>query len=157
GVDLSVRDLFAVGPSSLLVACLGTAASLAIGTGAATLLMASAPIAVRAFLGAAITATSVGIAARVLKEMGASRSTEARIVLGAAVLDDVLALVVLGVISAPVGSVATASRFQSAQILGLVMKTVGFLSLAIMLGSWLTPVWFRQAARLKTNGALLTI
>ena len=70
GLDLSVRDLFAVGPSSLLVAVIGTASSLAIGTGTAAVLMPGAPIATHVFLGAAITATSVGITARVLKDMG---------------------------------------------------------------------------------------
>jgi Kef-type K+ transport system membrane component KefB len=55
------------------------------------------------FLGAAITATSVGITARVLKDLGASRSSEAQIILGAAVVDDVLALVVLGAVTGWVG------------------------------------------------------
>src|SRR6202030_3992259 len=68
GLDLSVRDLFAVGPSSLLVAVIGTASSLALGTGTAALLMRGAPTAVHVFVGAAITATSVGITARVLKD-----------------------------------------------------------------------------------------
>ncbi len=104
GLDLSVRDLFAVGPSSLLVAVIGTASSLAIGTGTAAVLMPDAPIATHVFLGAAITATSVGITARVLKDMGASRSGEAKIILGAAVVDDVLALVVLGAVTAWVGA-----------------------------------------------------
>src|SRR5581483_10202988 len=67
GLDLSVSDLVAVGPASLLVAVLGTAGSLLFGTAAATLFMPSSPMAVRMFLGAAITATSVGITARVLK------------------------------------------------------------------------------------------
>src|SRR5689334_8084745 len=100
GVDLSVRDLFAVGRSSLQVAVLGTMGSLALGTVTTRLLMPGAPLASQVFLGAAITATSVGITARVLKDMGASRGLEARIILGAAVVDDVLALVVLGVVVA---------------------------------------------------------
>src|SRR5215471_8115079 len=100
GLDLSVRDLFAVGPSSMMVAIVGTIASLVIGTGAATALMRGAPQATHVFMGAALTATSVGITARVLKDLGASRSTEARIVLGAAVVDDVLGLVVLGIVAA---------------------------------------------------------
>ena len=84
GLGLSVRDLFEVGSSSLLVALIGTAASLVIGTASAATLMPGTPTASRVFLGAAITATSVGITARVLKDMGASRSGEAKIILGAA-------------------------------------------------------------------------
>jgi Kef-type K+ transport system membrane component KefB len=154
GLDLSVRDLFAVGPSSMMVAIIGTIASLVIGTGAATALMRGAPQATHVFMGAALTATSVGITARVLKDLGASRSTEARIVLGAAVVDDVLGLVVLGIVAAAFAPGAVASAGQMA---ALVMKTIGFLVLAIVLGLWLTPVWFRRAASLRTSGALLAV
>ena len=104
GLDLSVPGLFAVGPSSLFVALLGTVSSLAIGTGTAALFMPTAPMVTDVFLGAAITATSVGITARVLMDMRASRSDEAKIILGAAVVDDVLALVVLGAVTAWVGA-----------------------------------------------------
>jgi len=154
GLDLSVRDLFAVGPSSMMVAMIGTIASLLIGTGAATALMRDAPQVAQIFVGAALTATSVGITARVLKDLGASRSTEARIVLGAAVVDDVLGLVVLGIVAASFAPGAVASADQ---IIALVMKTIGFLVLAIVLGLWLTPAWFRRAARLRTSGALLAV
>lgn len=156
GLDLSVRDLFVVGPSSLMVAAIGTLASFAAGAVAATALTPAAPQATHVFMGAALTATSVGITARVLKDMRASRSAEARIVLGAAVVDDVLGLVVLGIVVAsfasPVGSI---SRQMS--IAALVMKTVGFLVLSIVLGTRLTPSWFRHASRLRTKGALLAV
>jgi Kef-type K+ transport system membrane component KefB len=157
GLELSVRDLFAVGRSSFAVAVLGTASSLAIGMGAAALLMPDMPIATHLFLGAAITATSVGITARVLKDMGASRSTEAKIILGAAVVDDILALVILGAITAWDGSGRDAAGFSGIPILALVMKTIGFLMLTITLGMRFTPVWFRQSARLRTGGALLAV
>jgi Kef-type K+ transport system membrane component KefB len=107
------------------------------------------------FVGAAITATSVGITARVLRDMGASRSQEARIILGAAVIDDVLALVVLGVIVAWVTPGPGGPTVPAASIAALIMKTFGFLVIAIVLGTMLTPAWFRQAARLRTEGALL--
>ena len=155
GLDLSVRDLFAVGPSSLTVALIGTVSSLAVGAGAAALVMPGAPRATHIFLGAALTATSVGITARVLKDLGASRSTEARIVLGAAVVDDVLGLVVLGMVGASFAPRTGVS--PNGSLAALIMKTVGFLVLAIVLGSWLTPSWFRQAARLRTKGALLAV
>ena len=145
GLDLSVRDLFAVGPSSLLVAVIGTASSLAIGAGAAAVLMPGASTAAHVFLGAAITATSVGITARVLKDMGASRSGEAKIILGAAVADDVLALIVLGAVTAWTSAGQGAEMSRGMPIVALVMKTVGFLALAIVLGVRLTPAWFRQA------------
>jgi Kef-type K+ transport system membrane component KefB len=157
GLDLSVRGLIAVGPSSLFVAVIGTASSLALGTGTAMLLMPDAPRLVHIFLGAAITATSVGITARVLKDLKASRSDEARIVLGAAIVDDVLALVVLGAVTSWVGAGQGAAAFGGASIVALVMKTIGFLVLVIVLGLKLTPIWFRHAARLQTGGALLAL
>ena len=154
GLDLSVRDLFDIGPSSLLVAVVGTVASFAIGTGTAALLMPGASRAAHVFLGAAMTATSVGITARVLKDMGVGRSIEAQIILGAAVVDDVLALVVLGIVAASFGPSQTAAG-SALPVTALVMKTIGFLFLAIVLGAKLTPTWFGQAARLQTKGALL--
>jgi Na+:H+ antiporter len=157
GLELSVRDLFAVGASSLLVAGIGTAASLGAGTATAALLMPTASTGTHIFLGAALTATSIGITARVLKDMGASRSTEARIILGAAVVDDVLGLMVLGIVAAALAPGQGTTALHEMSIAALVMKTVGFLVLAIALGMKLTPTWFRRAARLRTKGALLAV
>jgi Kef-type K+ transport system membrane component KefB len=157
GLELSVRDLFLVGASSMLVAIVGTTASLALGTVTTALLMPAAPLAACVFLGAAITATSVGITARVLRDMHASRSDEAKIVLGAAVVDDVLALVVLGAVTVWATAGANDGGSQAMTIAALVMKTVGFLVLAVILGAKFTPGWFRTAARLRTSGALLSV
>jgi Na+:H+ antiporter len=157
GLELSVRDLFAVGASSLLVAICGTTVSFALGWTVAAQMLPAAPGSVHIFLAAAITATSVGITARVLKDLRASRSGEAKIILGAAVVDDILALVVLGLVTGGLagGTAARASEWRPAA--ALVAKTIGFLTLAIVLGVKLTPQWFRQAARLRTPGALLAL
>jgi Kef-type K+ transport system membrane component KefB len=157
GLELSVRDLFAVGASSLLVAVCGTTVSFALGWSVAAQMLPGAPGSVHIFLAAAITATSVGITARVLKDLRASRSGEAKIILGAAVVDDILALVVLGLVTGGLagGAAARASEWRPA--VALVAKTIGFLTLAIVLGVKLTPQWFRQAARLRAPGALLAL
>lgn len=155
GLGLSVGDLLDVGLSSLLVALFGTIASFAMGLTVASALLPGAAIPVRVFLGAALTATSVGITARVLKDLGASRSREARIVLGAAVVDDVLALVLLAVVTGWLGSTARGEAFRGWPVFALVAKTIGFLSVALVLGTKLAPSGFRQAARLRTPGALL--
>jgi Kef-type K+ transport system membrane component KefB len=157
GLELSVRDLFAVGLSSMLVAAIGTVSSLAAGTATAALFLPAAPLAAHVFLGAAITATSVGITARVLKDVGASRRREAKIILGAAIVDDVLALVVLGAVTAWVSTGQGATASNGASVVALVLKTVGFLVLVIVLGTRLTPTWFRYAAKLRTRGALLGV
>ena len=157
GLELRVGDLFGVGPSALLVALLGTVGSLAVGTLTAAWFMPDAPRAAQVFLGGGITATSVGISARVLRDVHASRGDAAKIILGAAVVDDVLALIVLGVLTvwATVGVSAIAG--ESRAIAALVMKTVGFLVLALILGAKLTPASFRRAARLRTRDALLAV
>ena len=154
GLGLSVRDLAAVGSSSFAVAVLGTVASVAMGFLAGRGLLPAAPVVTHVFLGAAIAATSVGITARVLRDVGASRNREARIILGAAIVDDVLALVLLGAVTAWVAP-AIQGTSPAGTIAGLVLKTIGFLILSISLGVWLTPGWFRQVARLRTPGALL--
>src|SRR6266568_2005278 len=90
GLESTVRQMLRVGPSSLLVAVLGVAAPFALGWGVGLLLVPGAGSYVHAFLGAALSATSVGITARVLQDLGRSQTPEARIILGAAVIDDVL-------------------------------------------------------------------
>jgi Kef-type K+ transport system membrane component KefB len=155
GVELTVRELFEVGASSVLVATCGTLFSFIAGSGAAFALVRDAVPAVHVFLGAAITATSVGISARVLKDIGAARRIEARIILGAAVVDDVLALVVLALVTGWLDTRGSPQSYSFVAVLALVAKTVGFLMVAIVLGVHLTPRWFREAARLRTPGALL--
>jgi Kef-type K+ transport system membrane component KefB len=155
GVELSVRELFRVGRSSLLVAFIGTISSIAIGTATSALLMPGASFASQIFLGAALAATSVGISARVLKDMGAFSRNEARIILAAAVADDIFALVVLGTVPvwAAKGQIGAGPGVVTA--IALIMQTAGFLALAILIGMKLTPTWFRRLANLQIKGALL--
>lgn len=155
GVELSVRDLFSVGASSLLVATIGTVSSIVIGTLMAVLLLPGAAMASQLFLGAAITATSVGITARVLADLGASRRREASVILGAAVVDDILGLVVLGTVTVWASGGQGGPSAEGGTIVALLMKTAGFLTLALLLGAKLTPAWFRRAAGLRIKGALL--
>ena len=84
GLEATVRDMIKVGLPSLLVAVLGVATPFALGWGVGALLLPGESVYVHAFLGATLTATSVGITARVLKDLGKSQSREARVVLGAA-------------------------------------------------------------------------
>ena len=101
-----------VGLTSLLVAVLGVVLPFAFGWGVGAWLLPEASPYVHAFLGATLTATSVGITARVLKDLGASRTQEARIILGAAVIDDVLGLIILGVVSGAITAAAQGAPFS---------------------------------------------
>jgi Kef-type K+ transport system membrane component KefB len=107
GLESTVGQMLRVGASALLVATLGVAAPFALGWGVGAWLLPEQGSYVHALLGATLTATSVGITARVLKDLGRSQSNEARIVLGAAVIDDVRGLVILAVVT---GVITAADR-----------------------------------------------
>jgi Kef-type K+ transport system membrane component KefB len=157
GLESTVRDLLGVGPSAARVALLGTVATFAVGFGFAHIAAPSAGLVAQVFLGAAITATSVGITARVFKDIGQTRSDEARTILGAAVLDDVLGLVVLALVT---GWITDRQKGQSTSALSLawlLAKTLGLLAAAVAVGVRVTPRIFGAASRLRTPGALLAV
>jgi Kef-type K+ transport system membrane component KefB len=156
GLESTVRDVLRVGVASARVALVGSLGTLACGWIAARLVMPSASSLAQVFIAAAMTATSIGISARVLKDAGASRTREARTILGAAVLDDILGLVILALVS----STAVNARSGSVHLEGvawLVVKTLAFLAAALAAGVKLSPWVFRTTARLRTEGALLAV
>jgi Kef-type K+ transport system membrane component KefB len=106
GIESTVGQMLKVGLTSLLVAVLGVVVPFALGWGVSAWLLPGASPYVHAFIGATLCATSVGITARVFQDLGASRTQEARIILGAAVIDDVLGLVILGAVSGAIGAAA---------------------------------------------------
>src|SRR3954463_11869390 len=155
GLESTVREMFKVGWPSLLVAVLGVAAPFALGWGVSAWLLPEKGPYVHAFIGATLTATSVGITARVLQDLGRSRSPEARVILGAAVIDDVLGLVILAVVS---GIITSADRGEpmSYGAIGVILGTaLAFLFTALALGVALSRRIFGLAARLRGSGVLL--
>lgn len=157
GLESTVAQMLGVGASAFVVAVLGVAAPFALGWGVGAWLLPQASPYVHVFLGATLTATSVGITARVLKDLGRSQSSESRVILGAAVIDDVLGLVVLAVVT---GSITAADRGGSlsyAAIALILVKAAGFLIGSLVLGVYLTPALFRLASRLRPVGVLLAL
>jgi Kef-type K+ transport system membrane component KefB len=110
---------------------------------------------VHAFLGATLTATSVGITARVLKDLGRSQSKEARIILGAAVIDDVLGLVILAVVTGVILAADRGGSLAAGDIALTLVKAVGFLVGSLLLGVLLSRRLFSLASRLRSSGVLL--
>jgi len=104
GMESSVEELVGVGPRALVVAVIGIVAPFALGYLTTSLLLPAAPVAVHLFVGATLSATSVGITARVFQDLRRLQSAEAKLILSAAVIDDVLGLIVLAVVA---GVVAT--------------------------------------------------
>jgi Kef-type K+ transport system membrane component KefB len=155
GLESTVREMFKVGWPSLLVAVIGVAVPFALGWLVSAWLLPDRSEYVHAFLGAALTATSVGITARVLQDLGRSRSREARVILGAAVIDDVLGLVILAIVSGVITS-ANRGETMSYSAIGVVFGTaVAFLFSALALGVMLSRRIFGLASRLRGSGVLL--
>jgi Kef-type K+ transport system membrane component KefB len=157
GLESTVSQMLRVGLSSLLVATFGVIAPFALGWGVSAWLLPAASELVHAFIGATLSATSVGITARVLQDLGRSQSTEARIILGAAVIDDVLGLVILAVVSGIIMAADRGSSLSYVSVGFILGKATAFLAGSLVLGVFLTPRLFHYASRLRARGVLLAV
>ncbi|MEK6767607.1 MAG: cation:proton antiporter [Gemmatimonadota bacterium] len=155
GLESTVAQMMKVGLSSLLVATLGVAAPFALGWGVGAWLLPDHSAYVHAFLGATLTATSVGITARVLQDLGRSQSTEARIILGAAVIDDVLGLVILAVVTGVIAAADAGGAMGFGEVGAIVGKAAVFLFGSLALGLVVSPRLFSVASLLRARGVLL--
>jgi len=155
GLESTVRDMMKVGLPSLLVAVLGVVTPFALGWGVGALLLPDHSAYVHAFLGATLTATSVGITARVLQDLGRSTTAEAKIILGAAVIDDVLGLVILAVVGGVIAAADAGGTFSPSQVAVVLGKAALFLFGALGLGVKLSPRLFGLGSRLRGRGVLL--
>lgn len=151
GLESNLHEMRKVGIASLVVAVLGVVAPMGLGWFASRWLLPESSWHVHLFVGATLCATSVGITARVLKDLGKTDTAEAKIILGAAVIDDVLGLIVLAVVQAIIVQ-GTASPMEVIIIIG---KALGFLGGAVLLGEWLSPRLFGIAAKLRVRGMLV--
>lgn len=140
GLGTNIEDMKRVGADSLRVALLGVALPLTLGFAAVLILRPDLSLNSSLFIAATLGATSIGITANVLDEMGRSQSREGRIVLGAAVLDDVLGLIILAVVTGLVLN----GIVDFAQISTVVLVSCLFLVAAVMLG----PTVVRATANL---------
>jgi len=155
GLETELTDLLRVGRSALSVAMVGVALPFAFGWLALRLTgLAGDGHHVELFVAAALTATSVGITARVFGDLGALSRAEARTVLGAAVADDVIGLVILTVMVRLVegGSVGPF------ELLSVVGAAIGFLVVGVAAGVRLAPPLFHQIERLaRSEGTLIAL
>jgi Kef-type K+ transport system membrane component KefB len=161
GLDTDLKAMFRVGSAALSVAAVGVALPFALGfaywaylphaaasgggAGAGDLTTAAI------FIGATMTATSVGITARVLGDLRRMDTVEARIILGAAIIDDVLGLVILALVS---GVVAGATVGVS-DVLRMLTVAIGFLVVAVLVGRYLMPRVFDVVVRMRARYVLL--
>jgi Kef-type K+ transport system membrane component KefB len=157
GVESTVAQMLKVGVTALLVAVLGVVAPFVLGWGVGAWLLPDASFYVHAFLGATLCATSVGITARVLQDLGSSRSPEARIILGAAVIDDVLGLVILGAVAGAITAASQGVPFSVASVAKTTAAAGIFLVAALVIGVTTAPRLFRMASLLQVRGVLVTV
>jgi len=157
GLESELKEMMAVGWSSLLVAVVGVVAPFFLGWWASAYFIPDQPKLVHIFIGATLCATSVGITARVFKDLGKLATREARIILGAAVIDDVLGLLILAIVSGAIRGAASGSVLSMLDVGLIALKSVLFLIGAIALGHLLMPRVLRGAGRFESRGVLLTL
>ena len=168
GLESTVAGLRKVGIPSLGVAVLGMVAPFVLGFGVSWAFMSDlpakpqsvapagfSPIHAHLFVGAILCATSVGITARVFKDLGRLQMKEAQIILGAAVIDDVLGLIILAVVSGVVTAAGAGQPLEVMALVQLVVVAVLFLGGSMVLGVTLVPRILTQLARLRTAGVML--
>lgn len=153
GLELTTGDLRRVGGGALRVAVLGVLASILLVGGVSWALGASSSGRGHFFVGAAMAATSMGITARVLRELGQTQSPEGRMVIAAAVIDDLLSLLVLTF----VGAFATVGAASGGALVLVVAKAVGFLVGALLFGHFVLPRVFARLGQVAGEGALLLV
>jgi Kef-type K+ transport system membrane component KefB len=156
GLESNVSEMLAVGWSSLLVATLGVVAPFLLGWGVAALFLPREPLLVHVFIGATLCATSVGITARVLRDLGKLQTREAGIILGAAVIDDVMGLLILAVVAGAIRAANSGETLALAGVILIAMKSIAFLAGAILVGQYVVPRLSRGAGRLEVRGVLVT-
>ncbi|MBV8516251.1 MAG: cation:proton antiporter [Acidobacteria bacterium] len=148
GLETDLKKLMEVGGSATAVACVGVALPLAGGFALGQLL--GYRVMVSVFLGAALTATSVGITARVLSDLGHLRDPESQVILGAAVVDDIIGLVLLTL----VGTLAEGGELTFLGVGRVILVAFGFVILAIVIGSQLAPALIRLIDRIDVARGL---
>ncbi|MEW6049690.1 MAG: cation:proton antiporter [Candidatus Zixiibacteriota bacterium] len=158
GLESSVGEMMKVGLSSFLVALFGVTAPFFLGWGVGAIFLPHESIYVHIFLGATLTATSVGITARVLQDLGKTKTREAQIILGAAVIDDVMGLVILAVVAGIIAAAAhqTGDGVSLLMIAWIIGKATLFIVGAVMVGSFVLPHYFKLGVRLKGKGVFLS-
>ncbi|MBD0334464.1 MAG: cation:proton antiporter [Cyanobacteria bacterium Co-bin13] len=150
GLESDLRQLKEVGYQATVVACVGVAVPFIAGTvGLMTLFNVAAIPAI--FAGAALTATSIGITSKVLSELGQLKSREGQIIVGAAVIDDVLGIIVLAVVA----SLAKTGEIDVSNVIYLIVSATVFLIGAILLGNFFNQSFVSIVDKLQTRGNIV--
>lgn len=150
GLESDLQQLKEVGIQAFVVAFVGVTAPFAAGTlGLMYFFHVAAIPAI--FAGAALTATSIGITSKVLAEIGQLKSKEGQIIVGAAVIDDVLGIIVLAVVA----SLAKTGEVDITNVAILLVSAIAFLFGAILLGGFFNKTFVSLVNKLQTRGNIV--
>ncbi len=166
GLETDLGDLLRVGPTSTIVAAIGVVAPFVLGFGSILAfehfgmlgeINPAYTTIIAITVGATLTATSVGITARVFSDMNRLQSEEARIVLGAAVIDDILGLIILGVVTGLIEAVKSGGdgSISSLGVGIIIIKAIGFLVIAVAIGNLTSKKLFDLVNKMRVRGVLL--
>jgi len=158
GLESTVKEMMKVGLASFMVAVFGVVTPFFLGWGVGAMFLPEESIYVHIFIGATLTATSVGITARVLRDIGKIRTREAKIILGAAVIDDILGLVILAVCTGIISAISSGNGegIGSGAVLWIILKAVLFIVGAVVIGSFVLPQYFNLGFKMKVKGVMLS-
>lgn len=137
GLESSLEELKRTGKESIVVALIGVIAPMILGFGVAYVLMPSASYQADLFVAATLSATSIGITARVLTDMKKLNTREAKTILGAAMIDDILGLIILAVVS----SIVISGSVDAMVVIRIIFASIAFFLGVIFLG----PIILRKA------------
>ena len=150
GLESDLRQLAEVGYQATIVACVGVVVPFVAGT-AGLMLWFHIPAIPAIFAGAALTATSIGITSKVLSELGQLKSKEGQMIVGAAIIDDILGIIVLAVVA----SLAKTGEVDIVNVIYLIISATAFLIGAIFLGRFLNKSFVAIVNKLQTRGQLV--
>jgi len=150
GLESDLRQLRKVGYQAAIVACVGVVVPFTVGT-AGLMALFHVPAIPAIFAGAALTATSIGITSKVLSELGQLKSKEGQIIVGAAVIDDVLGIIVLAVVA----SLAKTGEIDIANVIYLIVGATVFLLGSILLGNFFNKSFVAIVDKLQTRGNIV--
>jgi Kef-type K+ transport system membrane component KefB len=150
GLESNVQELLRVGVQAALVAVIGVTVPFVTGT-LGLIYLFHVPTIAAIFAGAALTATSIGITAKVLAELQQLSSSEGQVILGAAVLDDILGIIILAVVA----SLVKTGEVEIGRVVYLIVGAAVFLVGSVLVGRLLSPWFVGLVNNMKTRGSLL--
>jgi len=157
GLETNLKEMIQVGTSSFLVAIIGVVSPFLLGWFVAYIFVPDGATLSHVFIGAMLTATSIGITARVLRDLGHINTREARIILGAAVLDDVLALLGLGIVDSAIEAISKGTELKAMVFVIIAAKAIGFLIISVLAGQFVIPKLFKSARHFESKSLIIGI